>query len=163
MKSSEVTTRHNGCIRAYMSQSYLNATYSGGSICVSGLLVHTGTDCSHRAITMLLILVEVACRSTTVTDCSHRATSMLLISVEVSGLSVGPQQPQTEGTELSQCYLFRWKYLCKWLVGPHRYRLQPQSHHHATYPSGSTCVSGLSVQEDTDCYCINWKIMRNSL
>ena len=83
------------------AQSYLNATYSGGSICVSGL-VHTGTNCSHRAITMLLILVEVpvkvACRSTTVTDCSHRAITMLLILVEVA-----------------------------------------------------ICVSGLSVQEDTDC------------
>ena len=27
----------------------------------------------------------------------------------------------------------RWEYLCKWLVGPHSYKLQPQSHHHATY------------------------------
>ena len=56
------------------------------------------------------------------------------------------RSPQTEGTELSQCYLFWWKYLCKWLVGPHNCRLQPQSHHHATYPSGSTCKSGLSGQ-----------------
>ena len=52
------------------AQSYLHATYSDGSICVSGLLVHTVTDYSHRAITMLLILVEVsvnvACPSTTV-------------------------------------------------------------------------------------------------
>ena len=50
------------------AQSYLHATYSDGSIC--GLLVHTVTDYSHRAITMLLILVEVsvnvACQSTTV-------------------------------------------------------------------------------------------------
>ena len=59
------------------AQSYLHATYlsgsiCGGSICVSGLLVHTITDCNHRTITMLLILVEVpvkvACWSTTVTD-----------------------------------------------------------------------------------------------
>ena len=54
-------------------------------------------------------------------------------------------QSQTAGTELSPCYLSWWKYLCRWLVGPHRYRLQLQSHHHATYPSGSTCESGLSV------------------
>ena len=59
------------------AQSYLHATCSGRSICVSGLSVHTFTDCSHRAITMLLILVKVpvkvACRSTTGTDCSPRA------------------------------------------------------------------------------------------
>ena len=65
-------------------QSYLHATYSGGSICESGLSVHD----SHRAITMLLILVEVsvkvACRSTTATDCGHRAITMPLILVEVS-------------------------------------------------------------------------------
>ena len=62
------------------AQSYLHATYSSGSICVSGLSVHKVTDCSHRAITMLLILVEVhvkvAYRSTTVTDCSHSAINM---------------------------------------------------------------------------------------
>ena len=53
-------------------QSYIQAIYFGGSICVSGLSVHTVTDCSHRAITMQLIVVEVlvkvACQSTTVTD-----------------------------------------------------------------------------------------------
>ena len=52
--------------------SYLHTTYSGGSICVSGLSVHTVTYCSHRAITMPLIveevLVKVACQSTSVTD-----------------------------------------------------------------------------------------------
>ena len=52
--------------------SYLHTTYSGGSICVSGLSVHTVTYCSHRAITMLLIveevLVKVACQFTIVTD-----------------------------------------------------------------------------------------------
>ena len=42
-------------------------------------------------------------------------------------------------------YLFWWKYLCKWLVGPHNYRLQPQSHYHATYSGESICESGLSV------------------
>ena len=36
------------------------ATYSEGSTCESGLLVHTITDCSHRTITMLLSLVEVS-------------------------------------------------------------------------------------------------------
>ena len=48
----------------------------------------TTTDCKHRAITMLVILVQVsvkvACRSTTATDCSHRAITMLLILAEVS-------------------------------------------------------------------------------
>ena len=42
-------------------------------------------------------------------------------------------------------------YLCKWLIGPQSYRLQPQSHHHATYPNESTCESGLSVHTVTDC------------
>ena len=69
------------------AQSYLHATYSGKSICVGGFSVHTVTDCSHRTITMLLILVEVpvkvACQSTTVTNCSHRAITMQLIVVEV--------------------------------------------------------------------------------
>ena len=40
---------------------------------------------SHRAITMLLILVEVSvkvsCRSTTATDCGYRAITMLLILI----------------------------------------------------------------------------------
>ena len=53
-------------------QSYLHATYAGGSICECGLSVHSVTDCSHRAITMQLtvveVLVKVACQSTTVTD-----------------------------------------------------------------------------------------------
>ena len=47
----------------------------------------TTTDCSYRAITMLLIVVEVsvkvACPSMTTTDCSYRAITMLLILVEV--------------------------------------------------------------------------------
>ena len=60
---------------------------------------------------------------------------------------VGLRQPQTKSTELRPCYLSQWKYLCKWLVGPHRYKRQPQSHHHATYPGGSTCKSGLSVHD----------------
>ena len=38
------------------AQNYLHATYSGGSICVSGLSVHTVTDCSH---TVQLIVEEV--------------------------------------------------------------------------------------------------------
>ena len=43
------------------------------------------------------------------------------------------------------CDLFRWKYQCKWLIVPHSYSLQPQSHYHATYYSESICESGLSV------------------
>ena len=70
-----------------------------------------------------------------------------------------PQQLQTAATEPSPCNFFWWTYLCKWLVGPGRHRLhtysggsicesgllvhdshrlQPQSHHHTTYPGGST-------------------------
>ena len=64
---------------------------------------------------------------------------MLLFLMEVS-VNV------TEGTELPPCDLFRWKYQCKWLIGPHSYSLQPQSHyHHATYYSESIWESGLSV------------------
>ena len=71
----------------------------------------TATDYRHRAITMLLILVEVsvkvACQSTTATDCKHRAITMLLILVEVS-VKVAWQstRAKTAGTELSPCYLF---------------------------------------------------------
>ena len=54
---------------------------------MSGLSVYTFTDCSHRAITMLLIIVEVpvkvACLSMTVTDYRHRAITMQFIVVEV--------------------------------------------------------------------------------
>ena len=68
------------------AQSYLHATYSGGSICVSGLSVYTFTACSHRAITMLLIIVEVpvkvACLSMTVTDYRHRAITMQFIVLQ---------------------------------------------------------------------------------
>ena len=92
----------------YSGRSICKATYSGGSICESGLAVHESQDCRYRAITMLLILVEVsvkvACRSTTgrhrlqhratysggsicesglLVHNSHRAITMLLILVEV--------------------------------------------------------------------------------
>ena len=98
---------------------------SSGSICVSCLSVHRVTDCSHRAITMLLILVEVhvevacrsttvkpqshatypvgenvACRSTTATNWTYKATSMLLILVEVSvKLVCQSTQLQTAATQ----------------------------------------------------------------
>ena len=51
---------------------------------------------------------------------------------------VGPQTA-------TQSYLFWWKYLWMWFVGSISHRLQPYSHHHATYCGESTCESGLSV------------------
>ena len=111
------------------------------------------------------VFVKVPCQSTTATDWRHRAISMLLILMEVL-VKLAQRQSQTEGTELSPCYLSWWKYLCKWLVGPHSYSLQPQSHHHGTLFGESTCescylhatysgwsiyVSGLSVHTVTDC------------
>ena len=52
------------------------------------LLIPMEVSVRHRAISMLLILVEVsvkvACRSTTATDSRHRAITMLLPLVEVS-------------------------------------------------------------------------------
>ena len=39
---------------------HIHATYSGGSISGSGMSVHESQDCRHRAITMLLTLVEVS-------------------------------------------------------------------------------------------------------
>ena len=70
---------------------------------------------------MLLILVEVsvkvACRSMTAIDCRHRAITMLLILVEVSvnllilvevyvKVAWRSTRAKTAGTELSLCYLF---------------------------------------------------------
>ena len=69
----------------YSGESICEATYSGGSICESGLAVHESQDCRHRAITMLLIPVEV--------------------SVKVA------YRPQTAATQLPPYYLFWWKYL----------------------------------------------------
>ena len=60
-------------------------------------------------------------------------------------VAVSPLQPQTVVTELRPCYLFQWKYQCKWLISPHSYSLQPQSHYHATCFGESICKSGLSV------------------
>ena len=110
---------------------------------------------TSRAITMLLILVEVsvkvACRSTTVTDWRHRAISMLLILVEVRLMwLVGPGRHRLK----TQIYLhatYPVGSICKCGLSVHNsHTLQPQSHHHATYSDGSICVGGLSVQEDTD-------------
>ena len=86
---TEATTSSAKLLRSCKAtKSICKATYSGGSICESGLAVHESQDCRYRAITMLLILVEVsvkvACLSTTATDCRHRAITMLLILVEVS-------------------------------------------------------------------------------
>ena len=87
---------------------------------------------------MLLISVEVsvkvACRSTTATDCSTELLILVEVPVKVACRST---QLQTAATEPSPCYLVWLKYLCKWLVGPHSYRLQPQSYLHATFPDGS--------------------------
>ena len=75
---------------------------------------------------MLLISVEVSvkvtCRSTKATDCKYRAITMLLILVKVSV-----------------------KLACRSTIA------RAQSYLHATYFGGSICVSGLPVQEDTDC------------
>ena len=65
----------------------------------------TVTDCSHRAITMLLILVEVCESGLSVND-SHRAITMLLILVKVSvKVACQSTRAKTAGIELSQCYL----------------------------------------------------------
>ena len=98
------------------------ASSSGGSICESGLAVHESQDCRYRAITLLLILVEVSvkvsCRSTTGRHrLQHRAID--------SGGSICESG----------------------LLVHNSHRLQPQSHHHATYPSGCTCKRGSSVHD----------------
>ena len=58
----------------------------------------TATDCKHRAITMLFILVEV----------SMKLLTLVEVSVKVAWRST---RAKTAGTELSPCYLFQWKYL----------------------------------------------------
>ena len=50
------------------AQSYLHATYSGESICVSGLSVQEDTDCSTELVILMEVSVKVACRSMTATD-----------------------------------------------------------------------------------------------
>ena len=50
------------------AQCYLHATYSGGSICVSVLLVQEDTDCSTELLILVEVSVKVACRSMTATD-----------------------------------------------------------------------------------------------
>ena len=122
----------------------------------------TSTRISSLELALCLQSVDVVDRKATFTDTFTRvacqSTQLQTAATEPSPcyLSwwkylwmwlVGLRQPQTKGTELRPCYLSQWKYLYKWLVGPHRYKLQPQSHHHATYPSGSTCESGLSVHD----------------
>ena len=128
----------------WWGQSYLHASYSGGSICVSGLLV---TDCSHSpqathtepspcylswwkylwewlvglrqsqtAATELLVLVEVSIKvACRSTDCSTELLILVEVSVKVACRST---QSQTAATEPSPCNLLWWKYLWKWLVGP---------------------------------------------
>ena len=79
-----VWERERNTVMLNKAQSYLNATNSGGSICVSGLSVQEDTDCSTELLILVEVSVKVACRSTTATDWRHRVTSMLFISVEVS-------------------------------------------------------------------------------
>ena len=105
------------------AQSYHHATYSEVSVKVACWST-TPTDCSYRANSMLLILMEVpvkvACQSMTATKCRHRAITMLLILVEVS-VKVACQSTRATNCsyrELSPCH-----YLWKWLVSP----LQPQT------------------------------------
>ena len=106
------------------TQSYLHATYPGGSICECGLSVYD----SHRLKAQ-----------------SYVHATYLSGSICKSGLSVHDSHRLK-----AQSYLHaNYKYLCKWLVGPHSYRLQPQSHHRATYPSGSTRESGSICENHT--------------
>ena len=84
-------------------------TYSGGSICESGLLVHR---LQHRATYYGGSICECGLSVHSVTDCSHRAITMQLTVVEVLvKVACRPQQSQTKGTELFPCYLSQWKYL----------------------------------------------------
>ena len=152
-------------------QSYIHATYpiSVKVACQST----TATDCSHRANSMLLILVEVqtagtdlsvpmllilvevsvkvACWSTISTNCSHWATSMLLFfggSLCESDLSVHDSHRAI--TKLLILVEVSVKVAC-------RHRLQPQSYHHATYTSMLLILVEVSVKvacqftTSTDC------------
>ena len=97
--------------------------YSGGSICESCLSVPT-TDCSHSANSMLLILVEVSVKVAYRSTTAAELTPCYLFWWKyLWKWLVGPQQPQTAAIELPPCYLLWWKYLWKWLVGPWRHRL----------------------------------------
>ena len=163
----------------FQPQSYHDATYSGGSICESGLSVHKlQAQSYHYATYSGGSLVKVARLSTTVADCSNRAIMMLLILVEISvkvacwsttttvhrlqaqcyhhatyylwKWTVGQRQPQTATTELSP---FWQKYPWKLLVGPREPRLQAQSYHHTTYSDGSICKVACQSRlfQATDC------------
>ena len=107
---------------------------------------------------MLLILVKVACQSTTATDCSHRATSMLLILVEVS-VKMAQLSIRNSHRLQPQSYfhaIYSGGSICESGLSVHNcHRLQPQSYFHATYSGGSICESGLSVyKSEVDIKCI---------
>ena len=99
----------------------------------------------HKAITMLLILVEVSvkvvCQSTTATNCSHRE-----VSVEVACQSMTATDSRTGITMLLILVEVSVKVACQSTTATN---WQAQSYHHATYSGGSICESGLSV------HCIN--------
>ena len=111
----------------------------------------TVTDCSYKAITMQLILVEVAtCESDlSVHDCHRlKAHSYLHVtypggSIYKSGLSVHDRHRLKAQSYLHATYSDGS--ISKWLVGPHSYRLQPQSHYYATYSDESICEKRLLV------------------
>ena len=99
---------------------------------------------------LLTMVVKVSCLSMTATDYRHRAITMLLILVEVSmKVLVSPWQPQTVATQLSWCYLFWWKYLkvtCRsTTVTNCNATYSGGSVCEATYSGGSICESGLAV------------------
>ena len=88
-------------VEDWQVQSGLSVSESINEI---GFSVMTGSDYSNRVKYLLLILVEVsvkvACKSTTATDCRHRAISMLLILMKVSATYCSHT-----GVELCSCSL----------------------------------------------------------
>ena len=89
-----------GTCHRLQPQSHHHATYSGGSICVSGLSVQEDTKCSTELLILVDVPVKVACRSTTATEPSVK---LLLVEVYVK-VAWRSTRAKTAGTELSLCY-----------------------------------------------------------
>ena len=91
-------------------------------------------------LTLVEVSVKVACRSTTATDCSHRAITMLLIPVEVSesGLSVyDSHRLQAYRSMIAATSILLILVDVSVKVACQSMTVTAQSYYHATYSHGS--------------------------
>ena len=122
-------------------QSYHHATYFGGSICESGLLVHN----SHR-------LQAQSYHHATYSSGSICESGLFWWKYMWKWLG-GPLEPRLQVQSYHHA-TYSSGSICESGLSVHNsHRLQPQSYHHATYSGGSICEIVLSVHDSNKLSC----------